>query len=1545
MRLASVMAVVAAIVLAAPAQSDGRVDLERLQVEKKSEPIGIDVDRPRFSWVIRSPARGVEQRSYRLRLTQAGSAGTVVWDSGDVRSRESANVEYAGPALEPATAYAWRVDVKTSAGAAHERSTFRTGLYGATDWAGSEWIGNARTPDDGDALTLDGASWIWTPEASSPPPAEDRAFRTTSTAPAGKTATRAEILITADDSFRLWVNGRELGSSSGADNEWQQSRRFETALEPDRNVFAVRTTNGPGSPAGLIAKVRVRYADGTSSTFATGTDWKASKSFPADFWQPAFDDSGWGAAAQLATYGGGPWGRNVRPPRDEARPAPLLRREFAVSGPVRNATLYLAAGGYANVSLNGEPASADVLSPGFTDYDDTVQYVATDLTERLQPGVNALGMELGRGFYGMTGGNVWRWESPPWHDEPVVRARLRIEYADGRVADVVTDDRWRIADGPTVFDDLYGGETYDARLTRPGYDTAGFDDATWARASEVAGPRGTLVNQRQQPIRVTESLPAVEITEPVADTYVVKFPRVLAGWVRIAAAGPAGTTIRAQYGEKLRANGLPDFSNNGGFQAGFQTDRLILAGTGRTESWESRFSYKGFQYIQVTGWPGDAPPPLSAFTAKAVHTDAAKTGSFESSSEIMNRTHRAVVDTLLNNLHGIPTDTPMFEKNGWTGDAAIGAEMFMLNLDVHELFAKWMRDVHETRDAEGRPLVIAPSSGDWGEWGIAPPWHSAYVLIPQWLYQYGGDRRVLTELYDGMKRYVDLEFDRSTGGIVTNARLGDWVSPEASPAGGNAPEDLRVSATAYLYTMLSSMRQSAVLLGRSADAAHFAGRAATVKTAFNDAFLDREAGRYRGSGDRGYRQTHNVLALAFGLAPDAETAQRVADGIAADVAAKGTKLNTGVLGTKYLLPVLTEYGHEDVAYALATQTGYPSWGYMIENGATTMWEHWALEARSRGHYFLGTVDDWFYQHVAGIQVSKTAGYRELTIAPGVTGEMDWARATTQTPFGPVSSDWRRRDRTLTLNVDVPVGTTATIHVPAANPYAVREGGDRLARADGVIDVRQEDGKVLVKVGSGRYSFTADERMGLSGRAVERIDALSASVRALDLRHGDEQQLLRELDHARSGALTAIEELQAGHAADAAERLARSLRDLDAFEDQLRRTPLDAGDRARLGEQTLAVREALGRAIGDYLEIRVGATPSTSSVRSGDAVTVTVGAVNGGRATLFDARAAVAGPDPAWQVDPAEAQLAGQLRPGAAAEQAFSLAVPASEPPGTVSGMATLSFEFDGAEVTLVTPFELEVVSPISVESVEAAPATVRPGRSVEVTTTLRNAGRAAATGRLELAVPDGWTTPAPSEPVTVPAGGQQRVTVTVTTPRDAPQEVTVAELRARFTRDGALLAAGAATLRVEIDPDPAVAPGYDRIDLGDSASEQAHALTASPSSGTSPEAGLTRRYAGHLTPFSHFEFDMAVVPGQPFVIRAVETYDRAQTKRYKVYVDGAETHLRNFEQGSGGTVTYEFAVPASLASSRTVRIRFENQDDPAYYDPSIADVWTRPLAD
>ncbi|MBB4908535.1 family 78 glycoside hydrolase catalytic domain [Actinophytocola algeriensis] len=1041
------------------------VRLSGLAVEKKVQPVGIDLRHPRFSWVIETRARGVEQRSYRLRVSSAGG-GRPVWDSGVVRSRESANVEYRGPALAAATDYTWHVDVVTTHGEAAADATFRTGLPAQRDWAGSTWIGNERVPDEATDLTFAGASWIWTPGNSAP--GEDRAFRATRVSPDGRTATGVEVLITADDAYELLLNGTEIGATEATENSWQQSQLHRAAAAPDRNVLAVRVRNGADSPGGLIAVVRLSYADGTVETFTTGTGWKATAGVPDGFAGPGFDDSGWDSAAVLTTYGGAPWGSQVRPPKQTPRPAPLLRREFEVGKRVRDATLYLAAGGYANVSLNGRPASDEVLSPGFTDYDDTVQYTAIDLTKALRPGTNTLGMELGRGFYGMTGGNVWRWESPPWHDDPVVRAVLHIEYTDGSTERVGTDDSWRIHDGPTVFDDLYAGETYDARKVQPGYDTTRFDDSGWARASEVPGPRGVLVNQRQQPIRVTGSLPAVEITEPVAGTYVVKFPRVIAGWVRFTASGPAGTTIRAAHGEKLTADGRVNMSNNGGFQSGFQSDHFVLAGTGKPESWEPRFSYKGFQYLEVTGWPGGT-PPLSAFTAKVVHTDAEETGTFDSSSDTMNRTHRAVVDTLLNNIHGIPTDTPMFEKNGWTGDAALGAEMFMTNLDTHELFAKWMRDLRETRDVEGRPMVIAPSSGDWGRWGVAPPWHSAYVLIPWWLYQYGGDSRVLRENYDGMKAYVDLEYGRTDGGIVPDPRLGDWVSPEASPGGGNAPEDLRVSGTAYLYVMLTSMRRSAEFLGKDADAALFARHAAVVKDAFNATFLDRGAGHYRGVGDRGYRQTHNVLAVAFGLTPDEATTSSTVDSIVADVRARGTKLNTGVLGTKYLLPVLTEHGHADVAYELAEQKEYPSWGFMLENGATSMWEHWALAARSRGHYFLGTVDDWFYQYAAGIRPSQETGYRDITIAPAVTEQLSRAKATTRTPYGQVGVDWHRTGDALTITVTIPVGAKATVHLPGQRS-AVTEGGRPLASAGGVGKVSEKDGEVLVAVGSGRYTF-------------------------------------------------------------------------------------------------------------------------------------------------------------------------------------------------------------------------------------------------------------------------------------------------------------------------------------------------------------------------------------------------------------------------------------------------------------------------------------------
>jgi len=1396
-------------------------------------------------------------------------------------------------------------------------------------------------------LTLAKTPWIWTQEASTgTAPGEPRAFRITKATPSGKTATTADILITADDSFALSVNGAAVGQTEGAVNEWQQSHLYEVDLAATSNLFAVKTTNGAGSAAGLIAKIRVHYSDGTADIFTTGTDWKASKTVTPGFEQPGFDDSGWGNAVVQATYGSGPWGSGVRAPVATPNAAPLLRKEFEITGDVETATLYLAAGGYANVSLNGEPISDEVLSPGFTDYDDTVQYVATDLTDQLETGINALGMELGRGFFGMTGSNVWNWQSPPWHDEPMVRAVLKVSYTDGTTQTVKTNGSWTIHDGPTVFDDLYGGEMYDANREQTGFDTVGFNDETWDVASEVNGPTGVLVNQRQQPIRVTEELPATSIVEPVEGTYVVKFPRVLAGWVEIEAEGASGTTIRAQYGEKLRSNGTVNFDNNGGFGSGFQTDRFVLAGTGEPENWEARFSYKGFQYIQVTGWPGDEAPPLSAFTAKAVHTDAPETGTFESANDIMNRTHTAVVDTLKNNIHGIPTDTPMFEKNGWTGDAAVGAEMFLMNLDTHELFAKWMRDVNESRDAEGAPMVIAPSSAGWGEWGINTPWHSAYILIPRWLYQYGNDDRVMTEYYEGMKGYIDLEFNRSTNGLVTNPRLGDWVSPEASPAGGNAPEDTRVSGTAYLYTMLVAMSETAAYLGHDADAEQFAADAAVVKTAFNATFYRADKGYYVGSGDSGYRQTHNVLALAFGMTPNTEAAETTAASIVADIKDKGNHLNTGVLGTKYLLPVLTQYGYEDVAYGLATQTTYPSWGYIVENGGTTMWEHWSLEARSLGHYFLGTVDDWLYHSVAGIQASATTGYRDITIDPAVTEQLAWAKGSTESPFGTVATDWSTSNGRLNLTVDIPVGTRATVRIPAANAWAVSEGGLALEKVDGVTDVATDGSDVLVSIGSGHYEFASDELLGETGAVIDLIDEADATVAQLrtdgELNSTQKSRLTQLLGATRTAALTALDKVRAGDRNQGATALAATLAKLALFDSAVK--ALDTSDEARaaLTADARSIRTAVDAAISTLLNVTGSVALNYAAYKPGEKATATVSVTNGGTVALGKTTARIV--DTNWAKFPASATLATKLAATKSAKKAFTVTIPLGTKPGSTDASADIAYVFGGQTIHLPVDFTIVVDSAVVFSSVTVSPTTAAPGDTVNLTAALKNAGKESLSGTVEVDVPNGWVTPLPSAIVTVAAGKTATVKVPVFVPLDADTATRTAELTARFVRDEVVFASKGTDLTVTLAP-IVDATGYDHIDLGDSASESAHNLGKSDSSGANTEAGLTRRYAGHLTPYSYFEFDLDVVQGKPFVIRSIETYDRSQTKLYKVYVNGTEVAHRQYPHTTGaGTETWEFVVGAELATSNSVRVKFENQNDRTFYDPSIADVWTQPLA-
>ncbi|WP_205470849.1 family 78 glycoside hydrolase catalytic domain [Nocardioides sp. SYSU D00038] len=1224
-----------------------------LRTENTVTPLGIDVERPRFSWTLTSTGRGVVQQSYRIVVATSAAAAAAgdgeVWDSGTVTSPTSAEVGYDGPALDPATRYHWavRVDTGTAGGAAwSEPSWFETGLD-PDGWSGSEWISSPAEGDD-EPLDLAGARWVWHAETVNPPaaPAGQRYFRTDLAPAQGKSAESAEVLITADDGYRLFVNGEPVGASPDAAHTWMTAQRFEVELTGDNDVLAVEARNSweaagnqVPSPAGVLAKIRVKHTDGSSVVRRTDAEsgWRSSTTAPTGWATPGFDDTAWTPVREHATYGSGPWGNGVTVPPgtdlqaslDEASwiwfadgtppaapegtrmfrkgfevdptrtlteavlvmtaddrftawingqlvgrsstgaeawrqaeivpltnlsdgantiaveahnnkfasganspagllgyvrltyddghvvlvptdaswrstqeapagwqapgfddaawsaavvhapygsgdwgsnvvvverdAAPVLRREFDLDGDVASARLYVAGAGLVDARLNGAPVSDEVLSVSHTDYEERVHYATHDVTDALTDGPNALTFELGRGFYSMQTSNSWGWERAPWHqDDPAVRAVLRVVHTDGSTEVIGTDAAdWRVTDGATTYDSLYEGDFYDARREPVGADTPGYDDGEWDRPGVVTGPTGALRARTQPPVRVTETLAATGITEPAPGVFVATFPRQVAGWARIHVEGKVGDEVQLRYGERLLDGGRVNSST--GFTGGdFQTDRYTLAGRPGGETWEPKFSYKGFRFVEITGWPGDG-PELGDIEARVVHTDVAETSSFSSSEPLFDQIHRGAVDTMLNNLHHIPTDTPTYEKNGWTGDAQLGAQMFLRNFDIHPLLTKWLDDVSDSRHADGRPALIAPDP-DW-DWGVnmqSPTWHAAYVLIPWWMYEETGDRRVIEEHFDGILDYLRLEHSTAVDHISSTG-LGDYMSPDQV---GNPPEDMRVSATAYVYEMTRVAADMADLLDRPADAAELREEAAEIRTAFNAAFYDADAGVYRDA-QAGYRQTHNVLAVAFGLVPDGDV-QRVVDNLARDISEeRDDHLWTGVLGTKYLLPLLTEHGHGDLAYRVATQTDYPSWGRWFESaeGSTSMWEAWD-DYRSRNHYFLGTIDDWFFEDLAGI-TPTAPGYRTISVAPQLVGDLTRAAGSVRTPLGEVSSSWTLTGGELDLDVEVPPGATAVVSVPVAEGQVVDAPteAEPLGTADGRADFR---------VGSGEWSFGAGD---------------------------------------------------------------------------------------------------------------------------------------------------------------------------------------------------------------------------------------------------------------------------------------------------------------------------------------------------------------------------------------------------------------------------------------------------------------------------------------
>ncbi|WP_405915450.1 alpha-L-rhamnosidase [Streptomyces sp. NBC_00728] len=1020
-------------------------------VEYVRHPLGLDVPRPRLSWPMVSDKPGTLQRAYQIRVASraSGLSRPDVWDSGRVTSDQSVLVEYAGPRLAPRTRYFWSVRVWDTDGSVSGWSApswWETGLMDTANWS-ADWVCAPAVLTD--APSLEGCSWIWFPEGdpASGAPAATRWFRRVVDLPEGVTA--AKIAISADNVFSLSVNGAETARTDLAtDNEdWRRPAVVDVLgrLRPGRNVLAVAATNATVSPAGLVGVLTLTTASG-EQRIVTDASWRTTDAEPADDWRTdGFDDSGWSAAKVAAAWGSGPWGRVV--PASFA--ANQLRHEFTLPRKkVARARLYATALGLYEAHLNGRRVGRDQLAPGWTDYRERVQYQTYDVTSLLRPGVNALGAYVAPGWYA---GNVGMFGPHQYGERPALLAQLEVDYTDGTSERVTSGTDWRAAAGPIVAADLLGGETYDARMETAGWTSPGFDDHGWlaVRAAGDGAP-ARIVAQVDGPVRVAGERATEKVTEPAPGVFVLDLGQNMVGSVRLRVSGDAGTTVRLRHAEVLNPDGTLYTAN---LRSAAATDTYTLKGGGE-ETYEPRFTFHGFRYVELTGFPGT--PSARAVTGRVMHTSAPFTLDFETDVPMLNQLHSNITWGQRGNFLSVPTDTPARdERLGWTGDINVFAPTAAYTMESARFLAKWLVDLRDGQTAEGAFTDVAPMVGTVGN-GVAG-WGDAGVTVPWSLYRAYGDRRVLADAWPSVQAWLAY-LERNSDGLLRPAGgYGDWLN-----VSDETPKD--VVATAYFAHSADLAARMATELGK--DAGPYSGLFERVREAFRNAYVGAD-GRVKGD-----TQTAYVLALSMNLLPDA--LRTAAAGRLVDlIRAKDWHLSTGFLGTPRLLPVLTDTGHTDVAYRLLQQRSFPSWGYQIDKGSTTMWERWdsirpdgsfqTPDMNSFNHYAYGSVGEWMYTNIAGISPGRP-GYREIVVRPRPGGDVTSARATFTSVYGPVSTRWHQRPDGFDLTCALPANTTAQVWIPASGPDAVSHTG--------AVFLRTEDGCAVYRVGSGSHRFTA-----------------------------------------------------------------------------------------------------------------------------------------------------------------------------------------------------------------------------------------------------------------------------------------------------------------------------------------------------------------------------------------------------------------------------------------------------------------------------------------
>jgi alpha-L-rhamnosidase len=1021
-----------------------------LTVDHRADPIGIDTPAPHLSWQHAIDARNWRQSAYQIlvatdpSLLRDGSAD--VWDSGRQESDRSHGLSYAGPSLESGRRYHWTVRTWDNAGTPSSfapASFWEMGLLQSADWQ-ARWIAGSDAEAQADRAAV---RWVYVSGQNAMQMPLDTAsvFRVVIDLPA-KPA-NAALLVTTRGDFVATVNGKPAGVKT---RSWVAFDREDIteSLVVGRNEVEVRLKTAlvadaqpPANrriPSALAGLVKIVHEDGRVERHGSGPAWQSRLET-----SPAWQDS-----AVVADLGDG----RFPDPGPVPSAASLLRRTFDVAKAVRSARLYATALGSYRLFLNGERVGADVLTPEFTDYRDRVVYQTYDVTALLRNGQNVLGAMLGDGWFASA--MSWYGNRFFFGPGPVrMMAQLEVVYEDGTRDRVVTDGTWKTATSPILHSEIYAGEVYDARLDDPAWSTVGFDDASWNAAPTTAAPSAALTAQVTTPVRVIESVAPASVTEKAPGVFVFDMGQNMVGWTRLNVEGMRGTRVRMRFAERLDPDGNIYRDN---FRNANATGIYVLRGGG-AESYAPLFTFYGFRYVEVTGFPGT--PTTASLTGEVVSSvSATATGRIDTASDLVNRFWQVGVWGQKGNFLSVPTDCPQRdERLGWTGDAGAFWRTGSYNFDIAAFTRKWMIDVRDAQSPEGSVPNTAPHVPDLGDG--APGWGDAMVIVPWTSWMQYGDVTFINDNWDAMEKWMAYIHGGNADFIRRN-RVGwnfsDWLAPDERTS-------KELVGTAYWALIADQMVQMADATGRVEAAARYRALHDNLRASFAKAFV-RDDGRV----DIG-TQTSYVLALNMRLVPDALVAQAV-EHFVQSIEERNWHLSTGFLGTPYLLFALTDNGRSDVAYRLLLNETFPSWGYMVTNNATTWWERWNSDTsdpamNSYNHYAFGSVVAWVYRYVAGIDTSSAGpGFKQIVIHPRVDARMPRASGEYQSVYGRIATEWAKPEAgPFTMRVSIPANTGARVVMPAGQGTQVYEGGQ-------VVTSRTEGSNHIVEIGSGNYSF-------------------------------------------------------------------------------------------------------------------------------------------------------------------------------------------------------------------------------------------------------------------------------------------------------------------------------------------------------------------------------------------------------------------------------------------------------------------------------------------